>query len=631
LQKISPNIILILNVVLIYIIYSPGLSGGFMLDDLINFVKLNLFHTYDGIESIINYVLANETGFLKRPITSLSYLLNATNWPADPYFIKLTNVIFHFFNGVLLYFACLNILQLIDKVPNNTKLIALIASLMWLLHPFFVSTVLYANQRQAILPVTFILAGIILYCKGRLMENNRNKSLLLIYLSVFLFTPLATLSKENGVLLPLILCILEFIIVSKHKFKVLSKIHISVLFAIPITVIFVALAYKFPDWHAFYNNRYFTLSERLLTQLRALTDYLIHFFYPASFTEGVYTDGYTKSISMLQPISTLFSALFLSTILIVSIIIKKKNPLISFAIAFFFISNIIESTIIPLELYFEHRSYLPTIFIPLSLSSYLTITINQNKILLVITALIIFFLSYQTFKKSTVWGSDYQLAIKTNEQYPESFRASIKAASELMKLNRNEEAVKILKKTTEINDNVGLYSVYLELECRFNKNISQEDIEKLKTRIRKKFLFWDKDYFVRFIRTLIRSDCHKNKYNVALEIIEDIKTSKDYSGYKVKETVYYTLALTYVHKDDFDSAFEVMKEFINYSDNHIQMDKIFDILDYFIGHEKYEITKLCMDMLIPRLENSNFKPDIYNQKGRLKYYIDKVYDLTKNK
>lgn len=630
-QKISPNIILILNVVLIYIIYSPGLSGGFMLDDLINFVKLNLFHTYDGIESIINYVLANETGFLKRPITSLSYLLNATNWPADPYFIKLTNVIFHFFNGVLLYFACLNILQLIDKVPNNTKLIALIASLMWLLHPFFVSTVLYANQRQAILPVTFILAGIILYCKGRLMENNRNKSLLLIYLSVFLFTPLATLSKENGVLLPLILCILEFIIVSKHKFKALSKIHISVLFAIPITVIFVALAYKFPDWHAFYNNRYFTLSERLLTQLRALTDYLIHFFYPASFTEGVYTDGYTKSISMLQPISTLFSALFLSTILIVSIIIKKKNPLISFAIAFFFISNIIESTIIPLELYFEHRSYLPTIFIPLFLTNYLMMAIHQNKILLVIPASIIFFLSYQTMQKSKIWGSDYKLAIKTNKEYPESFRASIKAASELMKRNKNDEAIEVLRDTTKINDNVGLYSVYLELECRFNNRISYEDIKKLKTRISKKFLFWDKDYFTRFIRTLLRSSCLEDKYEVAFDIIETIKRGKDLNGYKVKETVYYTLALTYVHKDDFDSAFEVMKEFINYSDNHIQMDKIFDILDYFIGHEKYEITKLCMDMLIPRLENSNFKPDIYNQKGRLKYYIDKVYDLTKNK
>jgi tetratricopeptide (TPR) repeat protein len=47
----------------------------------------------------------------------------------------------------------------------------------------------------------------------------------------------------------------------------------------------------------------------------------------------------------------------------------RKRPLISFAIGFFFINHMVESTILPLEMIFEHRNYLPSMFIFLPLSA----------------------------------------------------------------------------------------------------------------------------------------------------------------------------------------------------------------------------------------------------------------------
>ena len=76
--------------------------------------------------------------------------------------------------------------------------IALIASGIWLLHPYFVSTTLYVVQRMAQLATLFTLIGIIGYLKARLLLAH--KPILAYFymaLSIGLCTILATYSKEK--------------------------------------------------------------------------------------------------------------------------------------------------------------------------------------------------------------------------------------------------------------------------------------------------------------------------------------------------------------------------------------------------------------------------------------------------
>ncbi|MCI5118324.1 MAG: tetratricopeptide repeat protein, partial [Candidatus Electrothrix sp. LOE1_4_5] len=58
-------------------------------------------------------------------------------------------------------------------------------------------------------------------------------------------------------------------------------------------------------------------------------------------------------------------------LIILSIRYLKKYPLVAFPVLFFFLNHIIESTVLPLELIFEHRNYLPSLFIFLPLSVFI--------------------------------------------------------------------------------------------------------------------------------------------------------------------------------------------------------------------------------------------------------------------
>ena len=65
----------------------------------------------------------------------------------------------------------------------------------------------------------------------------------------------------------------------------------------------------------------------------------------------------------MHPWTTLPAGLFLLTSAVTGMVTLGKHPMIGFSILFFLINHVIESSIIPLELIFEHRNYLPSFFI----------------------------------------------------------------------------------------------------------------------------------------------------------------------------------------------------------------------------------------------------------------------------
>lgn len=80
-----------------------------------------------------------------------------------------------------------------------------------LLHPYFLSTTLYVVQRMAQLATLFSLIGVVGYFKGRLLLKTKPlMGYIIMTLSIGLSTILATYSKENGALLPVLILILEF-------------------------------------------------------------------------------------------------------------------------------------------------------------------------------------------------------------------------------------------------------------------------------------------------------------------------------------------------------------------------------------------------------------------------------------
>ncbi|MCP5091726.1 MAG: hypothetical protein GY949_12460, partial [Gammaproteobacteria bacterium] len=290
--------------------YFPGLKGPFMLDDLGSIAELGHLGGVKDWSSFKVFVLGGHAGPTGRPLALLSFLIDANNWPTDPWPFKRTNLVIHLINGALLGVLIGRILALLQFDKQNARWIALLSAACWLLHPFLVSTTLYAVQRMAQLSTLFVLAGLVSYLYGRsLIDTNKTKAYWIMSLSVGLFTFLAMVSKENGILLPFLIVVVESTVVASQQPRLahLNRYWAAAFLILPSLVIASYLGTKFftDDFFEVVPPREFSIYERLLTQPRILVDYLRHWFIPELYTTGVFQDHFIKSTGVLSPVTTL--------------------------------------------------------------------------------------------------------------------------------------------------------------------------------------------------------------------------------------------------------------------------------------------------------------------------------------
>jgi tetratricopeptide (TPR) repeat protein len=142
------------------------------------------------------------------------------------------------------------------------------------------------------------------------------------------------------------------------------------------------------------------------------------------------------STSLWTPWSTLPGILSVFGLIGLSALKLRNWPLFSFAVLFFFLTHVIESTIIPLELIFEHRNYLPSMFIffPVALGLDRLIYLYRSRSRLVHGALIAFIpmviigLGTSTYIRNTAWYTEKSLWEDALRKAPESARPYINLA-----------------------------------------------------------------------------------------------------------------------------------------------------------------------------------------------------------
>ncbi|HET7662839.1 MAG TPA: hypothetical protein VFK31_04295 [Rhodanobacteraceae bacterium] len=121
--------------------------------------------------------------------------------------------------------------------------------------------------------------------------------------------------------------------------------------------------------HGISSARPWTLGQRLLTEPRVLMDYLQLLWLPRPFTPGLFNDQIHASISLFAPWTTLPCLLAVLGLIGGALWLRKRWPALTLAVLFYFVGQALESSTIALELYFEHRNYLPAMlmFWPLAL------------------------------------------------------------------------------------------------------------------------------------------------------------------------------------------------------------------------------------------------------------------------
>jgi hypothetical protein len=433
---------------LTWLIYRPGLHGTFLFDDFVNLNALGASGPVHDWPSFLRYITSGTADPTGRPIALLTFLIDAQNWPADPFSFKRTNVLLHLLNGTLLCWTMLKLGHFGGLGDKHSRRAALLGSAIWLLHPLFTSTTLYIVQREAMLPATFTFCGLLCWCNGRSKLRDGRVGLAWTWMTVgsLLCTLLATLCKANGSLLPLLIVTAECTVLraSAPSSQILRRQRLWLL-GLPVLALAIYMVAQIPaDVRSAIEHRPWTVGQRLLTEPRVLMSYLRLLWMPRSITQGVFNDQMQVSTGLLTPWTTLPSILCVLALCLVGWHLRKSRPILSFAILFYFAGQAMESTFIPLELFFEHRNYLPAAFMFWPLAAWLT---NGQGVVLRrgLAALILIVAAGITWNTTKIWGDLREQALIWGNTNPDSPRAQAFAASVEVAYGHGEEAIARLR------------------------------------------------------------------------------------------------------------------------------------------------------------------------------------------
>lgn len=347
---------------LLVAIYWPGLHGSFFFDDVASIlqaegVRLDRL-SFESLRQALGSGYAGPSG---RPVAQLSFALNYFFAGYSPFAFKTTNLAVHAACALLVFFLAFRLFAATSgHTPPRGPLIAAGAlAAVWLFHPLQLNTVLLAVQRMTSLSALFLFAAVLLHISAR-EQDDRGTAIKLIAAWMVLW-PLSFFSKENGALFPLFALAWE-LIVRREKTGKLDRF--ARIFAISACAVFLAgLIYFFSPrgqwlWDG-YGSRPFTLGERLLTEGRVLWFYLSLAVFPRLDALGLYHDDIEISSGLLTPWMTLPAIAGLLGLALLAFWTRRRAPLVSFGITWFFIGHALESTILPLEIAHEHRNYVP--------------------------------------------------------------------------------------------------------------------------------------------------------------------------------------------------------------------------------------------------------------------------------
>lgn len=423
---------LVSSLLLTFLIYVPGLQGPFVFDDYVNIVQnADLSPSSLSFQSLLDAALSLRAGLLMRPVSMVSFALNHYFFGPDAFSFKLVNLCIHLLNGILVFVLLFRLMAVYRKlyapIATQTSLrwLALIAGTLWLVHPLNLTAILYVVQRETSLSALFMLAGVNLYAWARSRQLNGMGAHWLLFPGTALLGGLAVLSKESGALMPCYMLAVEACVFGfrfpdrRAKWTIVSYF---LLFLIIPGLLGLAWIITHSNILS-YAGRNFTLEERLLTETRVIWLYLFWTLLPRISSLSLYHDDIALSDGLFHPWTTFPAALGLAGLVVVAILMRRRRPLVTLGIAWFFAGQLMESTIFPLQIAFEHRNYLADLG-PLLACSSLIAPLNREsvyfKLRYTFLGLLVCAFAGVTLQRSLNWDNPLSFAQSEARYHPDS-------------------------------------------------------------------------------------------------------------------------------------------------------------------------------------------------------------------
>lgn len=463
------GLVIVALVALTFTIYSGTYDHPFAFDDA-NSITENWIAQVSELSGSNLYAAAFKSrpdG--RRPLAFASFAVNHAFGGLNPRGYHAVNIAIHAVNGVLVYFFALLTFRQLHRLttkerrgstPDWSVPMALFAAGLFVAHPIQTQAVTYIVQRMTSMATLFYLLALLCYLLGRLQPWGAWR--ISLWCGVPICFALSWGSKQLALPLILIIPLYEWFFFQDLSIAWFKRRDVQVialvalLLAVGVGLAGMATFEEKTAWNPLvrlnngYSQRDFTMMERLYTQPRVVLRYMYLLALPIPDNLSLLHEIET-STSLFSPPSSILSLATIFGLLGLAIWLAPRQRLISFAILWFFIHLAIESTILPLEMMYEHRLYLPMVGVALGLSYVLWTLLARHAVWAsVVSCVLVAVLSMATVDRNKDWADIYEDVLTKN---PNSLRARLGRGLSLLKMsdraNEEEQRLKLLRKAAD--------------------------------------------------------------------------------------------------------------------------------------------------------------------------------------
>jgi len=422
---------LFIILLLSFIAYLPVLQNGFVNLDDDQYIQENfLIRTINLKEIFSAYFMGNY-----HPLTMLVLAIEYKLFGMAPAGYHVVNLLFHLVNIILVYRVVL--------LLSESDRIALIASLLFGIHPIHVESVAWASELKDLLYAFFFLLSLISYLKY--IKTGIKK---FYFWSLILFLP-ALLSKAMAASLPLVLVLTDYF--KGRKINVKNSVE-KIPFFIMALIFGIVAIYAQQSTGAIADDNVYTLSQRIIFACYGYVTYFVKIIFPVHLS--AFYPYPVKSGEALPSMYYLYPLLVMGIMAYVFYSIRRTKNII-FAIGFFTATVLLVLQLLPVggAVMADRYSYIPSIgLFYLAAEGINYLWTKKSKFAAgILTGVFVIFFSVKTYARCEVWKSGMTLWNDVISQYQNVPLAYNSRGVLFDNENKGKEAFSDYTKAIELN------------------------------------------------------------------------------------------------------------------------------------------------------------------------------------
>jgi protein O-mannosyl-transferase len=454
--------------------YSNGLTNGFHFDDYEGILQNPSLRDLRNIPGFFaDPVIFRLTKKLDwRPVVQISYAVDYAVGRYNPIVFHVTDVLFHILAAWLIFLIVDEVLKQ-TAAPPATELprawIALAPAMLFVVHTVNTQTVNYSWARSSLLAGLFYLLAFYCHLRGPFRSNGRGSQLW--HAGALGAFACGLGAKATAVSFPGILLVYETLLQNpsgRNPLTLYFKEPRRLVKHLPTLVVllgYIALRTRVTPHVTgrFVSDSWISRKTYLLTQFRAWVYYLKLYVWPDPLIFDY--QGFDFSRSLADP-RVLGAAALVLIIVAAGLMVRRRNPLLTFFIAWFFIALLPEASIIVRpDAVTGHRPYLA--YAGLSVAAVLAVLYGASALArrwparvalrrihaagVVLFWLALIALTAATIQRNRIWRDDVTLWSDVVAKDPGNARAYLALGGQYVDRSEYAEARAMLDKAVELD------------------------------------------------------------------------------------------------------------------------------------------------------------------------------------